>query len=161
MKEAEPSNIAGTVMDQIKHGSVRMRPRLYFTVLTAISIAAVVASALSIAYLTSIVFFWVRIQTASTMAYGARTRLSNSIDSFPWWTLIVSVALLIAATLLVKHNGRMYRHRTGVVMLSILGVSLLIGLGLSLADINSMYNSGMPASNTQQHGVGRQRELVK
>lgn len=156
MKKTNQTDIASTVMDQIKHGSVRMRPRLYFTALTAVSIAAVAASALSIAYLTSIVFFWVRIETASTMAWGARAKLSDAVDSFPWWTLIISLVLLIAATFLVKHHGRMYRHRTGVVMLSILVVSLLIGLSLSLADISSMHSGSSPATNSQQHGTGRQ-----
>lgn len=157
MKKAEPSNIAGTVMDQIKHGSVRMRPRLYFTVLTAISIAAVAASALTIAYLSSIVFFWVRIQTASTMAWGARSKLSDALDSFPWWTLVVSVVLLVAATLLIKHQGRMYRYKTVVVMLSILAVSLLIGLSLSLLNVSSMHGSSSPVPNSEQHSAGRQR----
>ncbi len=158
MKKAKQTDITSAVMDQIKHGDVHMRPRVYFTALTAISIAAVALSALSIAYLSSILFFWIRVETADTMAWGARANLSEAIASFPWWALGIALVLLVAATLLVRRHGHMYRHKTGTVMLALLSISLLAGLGLSLTGIDNPHSP----TDTQQRGGGvRHEQLLK
>jgi hypothetical protein len=86
----------------------------------------------------------VRIQTANTMAWGAREHLSEAIASFPWWALIVSLMLLVAAILLVRRQGRMYRHKTRTIALAIVSCSLLLGLGLSSLNIGQSHTPGQP-----------------
>lgn len=158
MKKPKSSSISGAVMSQIKHGKVRMKPKLYHVLLGIASIGSVIATGFTIAYLSSIMFFWIRIQTSNTMAWGARANLEDSIASFPWWALMIAVILLIATTYLVRNQGRLYKHKTSTIALVIITASILLGLILSMFDIgkNHMPNT---RPNFDPPGQGWQRQI--
>ena len=149
MNDQNPDTISASVMDQIKSGKVRMKPRAYYTALSVASVGAVVMAGISLAYLSSIMFYWIRIQTADTMAWGARANLNESIASFPWWAAVLSFALLIVVVSLVRQHGRMYRHKTSTIAVILVVCSLLVGFGLSLLDI------GSPHTPNQQNPRGQ------
>ncbi len=152
MKEIKQAAIADIVMDKIAHGDIRMRPRVYFSLLTVVSVVTVIFSALSIAYLSSMLFFWVRIQTANTMAWGARSNLDETLASFPWWAFFLALALLAVTALLIKRYGHMYRHRTVGIIFVLLATSLLLGFGFSALGIGSSHTRGQLPDYTEQRG---------
>lgn len=155
--------ISDAVMRDIEAGKVTMRPRVYFASLLTLAVLTSVVAGLAIAYLTSIVYFWARIMTSGTMAYGARSRLSEALDTFPWWLLVAAIVLGAAAVVLVRRHGHMYRHRTGVLVLILVLASLLIGVGFSALKIGQSYaERHTPGMNfhsptIQQHGNGYRR----
>lgn len=150
MKEQAPSDISKSVMDQIHSGQVRMKPRLYYTLLGVFSLGAIIASGLSVAYLASIVFFWVRIQTADTMAWGARAHLNDALQSFPWWAVALAVMLFSLAVYLARRHGRLYRHKTSTIAAVIMLCSIVVGVGMSYAGIGSIHGSHRPNGQGQQ-----------
>lgn len=145
MSKQATTPIGESVMNQIKSGKVHMKPRAYYILLGAISIVTIILASVSVAYFWSIMFFWVRIETADTMAWGARENLSETVTSFPWWALIVSLILLTAAILLIRHQGHMYRHKISTIALAIVGGALLLGLGLSLLGIGQSHTPRQPS----------------
>lgn len=150
MSKNAKTDISQSVMEQIKHGKVSMRPRVYFTLLTILSVATVVLASIVIAYLTNIISFWWRVQSAETMAWGARANLSVAIDSFPWGVLVLAIAMLVLAVWLVKKQGTMYRYKTWMVVVAIVAISLLVGLASApLAGIDGRNSSGNPGDNRQ------------
>lgn len=153
MKKQTSTDIKASVMDQIKSGKVHMRPRLYYTLLGLASAGAVLLAGIAIAYLSSIVFFWFRILAADTMAYGARANLSELIASFPWWVVILALLFLIVAIILVRKQGRMYKHKTSTIVLVIIAFSLLFGFGLSYLNIGNLHTPNR--SNKPGQGQGR------
>lgn len=159
MKKHASTNISASVMDQIKTGKVHMRPRSYYTLLGIVSIGAVVLTGVTMTYVSSIVFFWLRIITADTMAYGARANLQESIASFPWWALIVALFLLAIAVVLVRKHSRMYKHKTSSIVLAILTCSLLLGFALSLLEIGAPHTPN--STNKPPQGQGRHYNLMK
>lgn len=129
------SSIQAAVLDQIRSGKVRMKPRLYFSVLTAITVLAATAAALVMSYLISITTFIIRIQTANTPARGARANLSEALANFPWWAVLLAALLLATALWLMRTHGRMYRHRLSTLVLGFLVISLALGVGMSYMSI--------------------------
>lgn len=157
MKKSK-SSISKDVMSQIKHGKVRMKPKLYHVLLGVTTIGSVIATGFTIAYLSSIMFFWVRVQTAGTMAWGARANLEESVASFPWWALILSIILLAVAIYLVRDQGRLYKHKAGTIAVVIVTSSIILGLIFSMFDIgkNHVPNS---RPNFDPPGQGWQRQI--
>lgn len=151
--------IADEVMQQIKHGNVRMKPRLYFTLLSIVSFFAVFAAGFAVSYLSSIVFFWLRVETASTMAYGARRNLNEAIASFPWWAVFVAAGLVLLAVILVRKHGTMYRHKAGVVALAIVLLSVIIGFLMYLVGVGSSGTNSHSGSDSNTRGRGWQQKL--
>ncbi len=147
--------INDAVMQDIRAGKVTMKPRAYFGALLALAVLTSVAAGLTIAYLTSIVYFWLRIITADTMAYGARSRLSEALTTFPWWLLIAAVVLGAVAIMLVRRQGHMYRHRTSVLVLVLMLASLVLGIGFSALKIGQPYAQHHTPMMQRQGGVYR------
>lgn len=142
MKKNAPTTINESVMKQIKNGRVHMKPRAYYTLLAVLTVGIVGLAGLAMAYLWSIVFLWIRIETATTPARGARTNLADTIATFPWWALIASALLLAVAVALVRRQGHLYRHRIVTITLIVLLCSLLIGMGLSAFDVGRSHTPG-------------------
>lgn len=129
-----------------------MKPRLYYTLLSIVSVAIVMFSGITASYLFSIIFFWLRVQTADTMAYGARANLSNSIASFPWHTLMLAILLLTLSVVLVRRYGKMYKHKASTVAAILITCSVLLGIGLSFL------STGYQRTQNQPSGRGRYLE---
>lgn len=147
--------ISNDVMQKIKQGEVQMKPRLYFTLLYVFAIFSVLAAGLVTAYLSSIVFYWIRIENSSTMAYGARRNLSEAIAAFPWWAVIIAIGLVAMAVMLVRRHGTMYRHRARTVTLVIIALSLIVGFIMYSAGIGELGKSrhGNPGGDRRGNGL--------
>lgn len=128
------------VLGKIKSGKLSMRPRAYFTALTVLAISASVFASLALSYLLSIVFFWVRIETADTMAYGARANLQDTLASFPWWAAGLAVILLVAVVWFIRQYGGAYRQRLSTTVLLVLGAVLLLAVGMSYLGVGGLHD---------------------
>ena len=142
-------SVSEAVMAQIKTGQVHMKPRRYYSLLAFVSAMAVGLASLVSAYLCSVLFYLFRIETASTPAWGARARLRETLASFPWWALGGAILLIGFAVWLVRRHGRMYRHRTATLALSLIAASLLLGFALSYLNIGRTHT---PQRQNQSHG---------
>lgn len=161
MKNPKKTDISQSVMAQIKSGNVRMKPRMYFGLLGVVSVLTIVLAGVSVAYLSSILFFWFRVQTADGMAWGARANLSQSIAEFPWWALVSATVLLALAVLLVRRHGLMYRHKTSTIALILVACSLLVGLGLSYLNVGESHSpKRFDSSEQRAPGPGWQRQQL-
>ena len=149
------SAIGKSVMDQIKSGKVHMKPRAYYSLLSLVTISAVVLAGITITYLSSIMFFWLRVATADTMAYGARANLNDAIGSFPWWALVAAALMLYVAATLVRKQGRMYKHKAGSIVAMIVAGAVTLGFVLSLLNIGSSHTPN--SFNKPTPGQGWQR----
>ncbi len=144
--------ISQDVLSQIKDGDIKMHSSIYFTLLSAsIIIASIVAGTL-ISYLSSIIIFWIRIEASNSAAYGARRNLSELAASFPWWAVLVIVALIIFITALIRKYGTVYRHKTRDIILVVLLISVIFGAGLSALGVGDYKHAGQNNQQNQQNG---------
>ena len=134
------TDAAAKVLRDIKNGKVPMRPRAYFTALTTLSILASIFAALALSYVLSIVFLWVRIETADTMAYGARANLQDTLMSFPWWAAGLAVVLFALIIWFIRGHGAAYRQRILTTVLLVLGAVVLIAVGMSYLGIGGLHD---------------------
>lgn len=161
MKNTDSKRISDSVMRQIKQGNVAMRPRLYFAALGIVSIFGIVLLGLITSYLASILFFWIRIQTADTMAWGARANLQEIMNSFPWWAVLLMVIIFGLMVWLIRHQGAMYKYKLStivvfVVLVSVISGIILSNLGIGSGPMNRLRDSG---SQIQRGPGGRMPSL--
>lgn len=140
------------VLKRIQSGDVRMKPRIYFVLLTVLTAVATVAAGLVISYLVSIMMFIIRIQTAHTPALGARANLSETLANFPWWAVIMAVVLVTVALWLMRTYGRMYRHKMSTVLVVLVASSVILGVSMSYAGLGHP-ESSMGSGNGIEQGV--------
>lgn len=135
MKKANISEIQAQVMKQIISGKVHMRPKIYFTMLWAVTVGAGIAGGLVLAYVVSLATYTFRIASATTPAYGARENLAVALVGFPWWMVVVAAIFIALAIWLMRRYGRMYRYNTAWIVAVFVAVSLLFGIGLSFTEL--------------------------
>lgn len=135
MTRKHSSSVSDAVMQQIRAGSVQMKPRSYYVTVGLVTGAVVVLAGIAVSYLMSIIFLWLRIQSAEGMAWGARARLGDAIATFPWWTVLGAAVLTALAVWLIRRQGRLYRLRVTTVALALVFGALLIGFSLSVFNI--------------------------
>ena len=157
MKKRSKSNLGEAVMKQIQTGKISMRPKAHFIWLAVATSATVVLASLTIAYLFSIGLLWMRIQSADTMARGARNNLAESISNFPWWIAIAATLLLIAAVVMVRKYSHLYKYRLSELILVIVLASLILGMVFTLFDIGRPHMPTTPGE--RGFGQGRMRNF--
>ena len=157
MKKQNPSSISDAVMDQIRQDKVHMKSRSYHMLLGIVSFGSVVLAGIALAYLFNIIFLWFRVLGADTMAYGARANLGESVASFPWWALVLAALLLAVAVLLVRQQGRVYRHKTVTIVLIVVACSMLLGSVLTFFDVGRSHTLNQPNGSSQGPGWQRNR----
>jgi glucan phosphoethanolaminetransferase (alkaline phosphatase superfamily) len=135
MKKTNKSAIQAQVMKQIISGEVRMRPKIYFSMLGIITVCAGVAGGLMLAYVVSLASYTLRIASAATPAYGARENLAEALLGFPWWLVVFAAAFIALAVWLMRRYGHMYRYNTAWIVTVFVVVSLLLGVGLSFTEL--------------------------
>lgn len=141
MKHVKPSPVVSNVMAQISQNKVTMLPKTYFLLITALGLIGSIFSGLVASYLVSILAYWLRIQTADTMARGARNNLTCAVDTFPWWALPTIVIVYSTTVWLIRRQSRMYRLRPAAIVIAVIGISLAIGMGMSYLGIGPQHSS--------------------
>ena len=150
-KSALTSTISKTVMADIQQGRVRMRPKSYFWLMSATSILGIGLASITTTYLCSMFFFWVRIQTAEGMAWGARNKLSEAIASFPWWALVLSPVFIVITIALLRRQGTLYRVRTRTLTTLVVACALVLGLLTTYVSVWQQHqNRPLPNSRPYQ-----------
>jgi hypothetical protein len=143
--------IEAHVMDKINSGEVKVRPKLYFVSLTALSIIALAVISGITAYLISLLTLWLRIQNASGPAYGARRNLTSLVDKFPWWAIILTGLSVLLIAFLVKHIGNLYKIRLRYLIAAILFIAIVLGFGLSYTQFPNLISGKQQTRQGQMH----------
>ncbi len=147
------STVSDKVIRQIKDGKVQMRPAIYFTILSFITIILSLISSVAISYSSSIIFFWIRVISSNTGAYGARRNLSESIALFPWWTLLIIAVAIISLIILIGKHGDAYKHKTSKILFIILAISIIAGFIMSSFGISNYAHSNYNSQGTNQNNT--------
>jgi glucan phosphoethanolaminetransferase (alkaline phosphatase superfamily) len=150
-KQPKQTNIQKDVMSKIKNNSIRMKPRAYFTAMWVFGVLAAIAASLTFSYLISMVFYYIRIQTALTPAYGARRNLNDAISEFPWWLVILTVMFSVVALWLLGKYSRLYRLKLIYIITVFVLISLILGLVLSYSSIGHRSNKSINSRQKSSH----------
>lgn len=135
------SVIENNVMDKIKSGQTHMRPKSYYAFISALIVATIALLSFITVYLTSVVSFWLRIIMADGPAYGAKRNLAASIDTFPWWAMILGIASIVGIIYLVKKYGHLYKIRAIYLVIIFIAFFASVGFALSFSNLPELFNN--------------------
>ncbi len=134
------SPIEKSVMTRIKTGQTKMHPKSYFIFLSTLLISAITLLGFVASYFVSIAIFWIKVQSASGPAYGARQNLAEMIESFPIWQTFIGAALLVIVIILVNKVGKIYKIRLMYLIPLIISIILLTGIAISYTSLPNVFN---------------------
>jgi hypothetical protein len=124
------------VMEKIKKGEIKMRPKLYF-VLGSLVLGVGLAAALGLAaFFINLVFFRLRMQgPLGYLRFGPMGR-RMFLEIFPWRLLLVALVGVLGGIWLLKKYGEGYKKSLAAVLLMVLAMALALGWLADRAGIN-------------------------
>lgn len=137
---SKTSAIESNVMSKIKSGQMAMRPKSYYVSISALIVAAVALLSFATVYLVSVLLFWLRIMLTDGPAYGAKRNLAASLETFPWWAVILGAMSLVGVIYLVKQYGHLYKVRPIYLLVMTVVLFSAIGFALSFSPLPGILN---------------------
>jgi hypothetical protein len=124
----QPKEIHDEVLEQIRSGKLRMKPRLFFVLKAAlVTILMVLILTLSV-WLASFISFGLRLSGhESLLGFGARG-IGIFVSIFPWWLALLDLLLIGLVSWLLRRFKFGYRKP----VLYLLGGVLVCGVGAGL-----------------------------
>ncbi len=120
-------NLENKIMDKVISGEVKMKPRLYFILGSALSFAGIVGLMVGAVFFTNLTLFLVRKQGPGT------GRLIQMFEAFPLWVPLMALFFVILGFFLLKRYDFSYKKNFKVI-----AVTLLVAVLLSAKIIDSL-----------------------
>lgn len=124
------------LIDKIKKGEIKMRPKWHFVLKTLLIILSIIAASLFILYLTSFIFFTLRLSGVWYLPKFGFRGMGPLFFSLPWFLLLSAALLIVVLEILVRRFSFVYRRP---ILYTVLGVILLVLLGGFLINKTSMH----------------------
>lgn len=155
------TSINKNVLDQIKSGKVKMRPSVYFSFISLGIVLASLVFGLLIAYSSSVMFFWIKILSSGSPAYGARRNMLELLASFPWWAIIVLLVASFVLVYLVRIYGNVYRHKISSIFIIIIITALISGFIMSLFGVGDLNHGNFSGNRIYLQSNIKQFDILK
>ncbi|MEA3452936.1 MAG: hypothetical protein U9Q96_01190 [Patescibacteria group bacterium] len=114
------------VLEKIKQGQVKMRPKIYFILKTLLVVLGIIISTLFALYLISFIVFALRASGAWYLSGFGFEGMKASIVLIPWVLILVALILIIVLEILVKRFSFSYRQP---IFYTLLGIIIFVFLG--------------------------------
>jgi hypothetical protein len=123
---SQKSLITGKVLEKIKSGRVKMRPKAHFVLKTALVALGFILIILFLLYLISFIVFTLRMSGIWFAPGFGFYGIKIFLFSLPWLLILIAIILIIVLEILVKYFSFAYRRP---ILYSILGIIALVFLG--------------------------------
>ncbi len=152
----EPNSNNGSnneILEKIKSGQLKMKPKLYFASKTILFIAGAFLAFLAIIFLISFVIFVLKGRGAWFLTDYGWPGIKIFLLSFPWILFAISIIFVAMLEVLIHHFGFAYRRP---MIYSIFGVIAIVtggGIWLALTPLHSNALKSALQSNLPMAGA--------
>lgn len=134
------------IMEKIKKGEIRMRPKIYFVTGYILTILGAVFS-----FVTSI--FFISLTRFAIRAHGpmAGRRLEEIVSDFSWWIPALAVLGIVSGIYILKKYDFSYKINFKLFIIGLLSSMILAGYVIDLTGLNdSLVRRGGKWKNDRQ-----------
>ncbi len=131
----ELKKISESIMGEIRHGKLKMRPKLYFIIGSVLVFISLILSALSSVFLFGLIRFSLR-------SHGpmGQYRFEQLLSSFPWWAAILAVLGLIIGLWLVRKYDFSYKINFKIVIIGFVTAIIITGYLVDAIGLNDVFS---------------------
>ncbi len=138
-------NLEEIVMNKIKSGQAKMKPKWYFAAGSLLMIMGLVSLTLSAIFLFNLTVFLVR---KHGPGYG---RLEIMLNTFPYWIPILAVLGAVLGILLLKKYDFSYNKNFPLILMVFLSSIIIAALSIDYLGLNDVWSRRGPMKRFYQH----------
>lgn len=125
-QEEKKSILVQKVLEKIKSGKVKMKPKIYFILKSIFFILGILITGLFVLYFVSFIFFVLRASGVWYLSLFGFVGFHTALKLLPWFLILLVLILIIVLEILVKHFAFAYRRP---VLYSLVVIIILTLLG--------------------------------
>jgi len=121
--ETQKNSLSDEILNKIKSGSVKMKPKLYFILQTIFLILSIFTLFLFVIYIVSFIAFSLRATGLLFLPKFGFPGIGIFLISFPWPLILLAIILIAALEILSKHFNFIYRRP---LLYSLIGIIIIV-----------------------------------
>jgi len=125
-EDTTQENSNASALAKIKSGQIKMKPRFYFVLKTALFVAGAILAFLAVIFLISFIIFVLRGNGTWFLSDFGWPGIRIFLFSFPWILALISLAFALVFEFLFNRLGFAYRRP---LIYSLLGVAVIVTIG--------------------------------
>ena len=127
-------NITDNIMNQIREGRVKMRPKAYFVFGSLLVLGGLVASVVTSVFLVSLTRFALR-------SHGpmGQYRFEQLLSSFPWWAPILAIVGLVIGIWFLRRYDFSYKRNFWIVIIGFVMAILIAGWVIDMSGLDEVW----------------------
>lgn len=124
------------ILDKIKTGNIKMKPKSYFALKTILVLALIVVTVVILSFLVSFVIFSIRESSRLFLLGFGDAGIRTFFITFPWFLLVIEIILLIIVDILLKHFKFAYKTPFIYLILSTTIFVMVISVFVSVTPVH-------------------------
>lgn len=122
-------------MSEIRHGKLKMRPKLYFIIGSILVFISLILSILSSIFLFGLIRFSLR-------SHGpmGTYRFEQLVASFPWWAVILAILGLIIGLWLIRQYDFSYKINFKIIIIGFVVAITIAGYLVDVVGLNDVFS---------------------
>ncbi len=150
--QQEKNSIIDKVLNKIKSGRVKMKPKIYFILKTVLLISGTLVLISFIIYFVSFVIFSLRVSGVLFLPKFGFSGMKIFLNSLPWFLILIIAILIILLEIFAKKFTFVYRRP---ILYSLLGIIMIVFIGSFLIDKTPFHsNLFWKAQQRRLPGIG-------
>ncbi|MFA6194611.1 MAG: hypothetical protein WC719_02615 [Patescibacteria group bacterium] len=131
----ELKNITDSIMGEIRHGKLKMRPKLYFIIGSVLVFVSLILSTLSSVFLFGLIRFSLR-------SHGpmGQYRFEQLLASFPWWAVVSAILGLIIGLWLIRKYDFSYKINFKIIIIGFAAAIIMAGYLVDAIGLNDVFS---------------------
>jgi len=131
----ELKNITNDIMSEIRHGKLKMRPKIYFIIGSVLVFVSLILSALSSIFLFGLIRFSLR-------SHGpmGQYRWEQLVAAFPWWAVIFAFLGLAIGIWLLRKYDFSYKINFKILIVAFAAIIIITGYLVDVIGLNDMFS---------------------
>lgn len=128
-------NLEKEVMSKVTSGRITMKPKWYFIIGSAFSIAGLAGLSVGSIFLVNIISFLLR-------KHGpmGQWRLETMINSFPWWIPVLTISGIIGGVWLLKKYDFSYKKNFPLIIAGFIVSIIIAGFIIDRLELNEIWS---------------------
>jgi hypothetical protein len=131
------NNIAERIIDKIKEGEIKMKPKAYFIARMVLFVLGITVLSLFLIYIVSFIIFSSRISGGWFLPQFGFSGIGILLRSLPWLLISLSIILIIFLEIFAEHFSFIYKKATVYSLFGIIGIVLLAGFMVGLSPFHT------------------------
>ena len=149
----ELKNITESVMNKIHQDDIKMKPKIYFILGSVLTFVGLISAFVASTLLFGLVRFFLR----TNYGWRAHARLSQMLESFPWWIVMLAVIGLVLGVWLIRKYDFSYKMKSWVMIAGFVLAVIISGIVIDSMGLNNILLNHGPmrgVMNNLERGSG-------